>query len=103
MPPKIPVSNFWTDPKDPEVTATSIDFGYDSQDGRKWRYRAQEKAGDRKSFQEFLWALLDSRKRQALPWPDLGPLKNKVKLINLDDGAEQLELPLRVARRFLQQ
>jgi len=98
-----PVKNFWTKPVSPDLNITEIEFGYTEQNGKKRRYKAEQRT-DRAAWQTFVFILLDTKKKQHNPWIRLKEMKPKVKITNLDDEAVQTELPLiakRVARKFV--
>jgi hypothetical protein len=97
------VKDFWTEPKDPPLTAKSISFGYTDDKGSKFEYKAEVKGNDLFNFHAFVHALLGAKRKSLLPWIIVKDLKNKVKITNMADDAEQTELPLKVAARFLNQ
>jgi hypothetical protein len=95
------VKDFWTEPKDPPLTARSITFGYTDDHGKKFKYKAEIKGDDLFNFHAFVHALLDAKRKSLLPWVIVKDLKNKVKITNTADESEQIELSLKVASRFL--
>jgi hypothetical protein len=95
-----PVKDFWTKPVSPGLNITEIEFGYTEQGGKKKRYKAEQKT-DKLSFQTFVFILLDTKKKSINPWYRLSEMKKKVRVINLDDEAIQTELPLKVAKKFM--
>lgn len=96
------VKKFWMKPENPDATKLAeFEFGYTEQNGAERKYKIEIKDNDKKSFNIFAWHIYDSKKSSSLPWVRVGPLKNKVKITNLNAEAIQEELPLRVARRFL--
>jgi len=95
------VKDFWTDPKDPPLTAKSLTFGYTDDKGNKVKYKAEVKDDDVFNFHAFVHALLNAKRKSLLPWVIVKDLKTKVKITNLADEAKQTELPLKVARKFL--
>jgi len=97
----IRVKNFWTEPKDPPLSARSVTFGYTNAMGNESKYKAEIKNGDTYSFHSFMLSLLSAKRKNLLPWPIIKDLKNKVKITNLKADAEQMELPLKVASRFI--
>ena len=91
---KIPVKNFWMEPNNPPLSAREVQFGY-SVDGKEKRYEVKVKGDDLKSFHSFMFKLLAAKKGMYVPWPFTWDEKGKIKVTNLDDDSEQMELNLR--------
>ena len=94
------VKDFWIRPIELSVQARKFSFGYVDEKGKKKRYKAEVKGEDLESFHDFVFKIMAAKKKNQLPWPFVTKVKDKVKITNLDDTEEQMEMDLRVARRY---
>ncbi len=96
-----PVKNFWIKPSPVPVNAKKFSFGYT--DSKEREYDVNVKGSDLKSFHDFVFALLAAKNKSLIPWSlkAVRDLKNKVEITNPNDEAVQMELPLKVAMRFV--
>ena len=103
MPIKIPVTNFKMKPANPSmVDLKEFEFSYTDHKGKEKDYKVEIKNTDRDSFIHFFHAIADCKKMNALPWTQswVKKFEKKITIINKKDDAVQMELPLRVAKRF---
>lgn len=98
----IKVDKFWMKPDPLLVTAKKFSFGYTEQKGKERKYTVEVKDDDLESFHAFVFKILETRRKSILPWPSIGKLKEKVNIASPDAGAIQMELPLRVARAYME-
>jgi hypothetical protein len=94
------VKDFWIRPSEVSLQARKFSFGYTGENGKKKRYEVEVKGDDLKSFHDFVFKIMAARKKRQLPWPFVSTIKEKVKVTNPDDNAEQVEMDLKVARRY---
>jgi len=95
------VKNFWTKPSDIPLSAKNFIFGYTDQKGKDFEYKAEVKNGDTEAFHKFVFAILASKKKKLLPWVTVRGFKNKVTITSTKEEAVQMELPLKVARNYI--
>jgi predicted kinase len=98
----IKVDKFWMKPDPLLVTAKKFSFGYTEQKGKERKYTVEVKDDDLEPFHAFVFKILEARRKSILPWPSIGKLKEKVNISSPDAGAIQMELPLRVARAYME-
>ena len=95
------IRNLKINPDPVPLSAEQFKFEYTDLSGKSRQYTVRMRSSDKRSFHDYVFALLKAQKKNWIDWPAL----KKFNVIIESEGKDsvQEELPLKVAKRYLAQ